>query len=113
MEYRKLIKFGNSSHIISLPNSWVKKNKLRKGDLIYYTENGNNELVLNPKLKDEKQGVTEIMIDITNKNLNEMRREIHSAYINNFNTINIIGKDLKQLDNLLNGKRFRGTEISG
>lgn len=98
MEYRKLIKFGNSSHIISLPNNWIRKNKLKKGDLIYFEENGNGEIVLSPELKDERQEVKEITVDVTNKDVEEMRREIHSAYINNFNTINISGKDLNKKD---------------
>ena len=98
MEYRKLIKFGNSSHIISLPTNWVKKNKLKKGDLIYFEENGNGELILNSELKKEKEEVKEIDIDINDKNIDEMRREIHSAYINNFNTINLIRKNLYHKD---------------
>ena len=100
MDYRKLIKFGNSSHIVSLPTSWLKQNKLKKGDLIYFEENGNGELVLSPELKKEEKEEKEIIIDITNKDNDEIRREIHSAYINNFNTINISGKYMnnKELD---------------
>ena len=94
MEYRKLIKFGNSSHIISLPNNWVKKNKLKKGDLIYLEENGNNELVLNSEIKKERIEPKEIVIDLANKDNDEIKREIHSAYINNFNTINLVGRNL-------------------
>lgn len=96
MEYRKLIKFGNSSHIISLPNNWVKKNKLKKGDLIYFEENGNGEIVLNSEIKKERIEPKEIVVDLANKNNDEIKREIHSAYINNFNTINLIGRNLNE-----------------
>ena len=52
MEYRKLIKFGNSSHVISIPNNWLKKNNLNKGDTVYLDENGGKELVLTPEKKE-------------------------------------------------------------
>ena len=55
METRKLIKFGGSSHIIAIPNAWIKKNSLGKGDTIYIEENGNNELILHPSIKEQKQ----------------------------------------------------------
>ena len=92
--YRKLIKFGNSSHIISLPSSWVKKNKLKKGDLIYFTENGSNELILTSKEDNKEIPEKEITIDITEKNFNQIRREISTAYVNNYRVLNIIGKNL-------------------
>ena len=94
MGYRKLIKFGNSSHIVSLPNYWVKKNKLKKGDLIYFEENGNSELVLSSELKKVGQESKEITIDINNKEFDEIKREVHSAYINNFTTINVVGRNI-------------------
>ena len=95
MEYRKLIKFGNSSHIISIPNNWVKKNKLKKGDLIYFEENGNGELILNPELKKEEHQLKEITINVNNKEASTIQREIMNAYINDIDIINIIG-DLKK-----------------
>ena len=94
MEYRKLIKFGNSSHIISLPNSWVRKNKLKKGALIYFEENGNGEIVLTPELKKEENKISEITINITNKPIQTIEREIMNGYINNYDTLNIVG-DIK------------------
>lgn len=95
MEYRKLIRFGKSSHIISLPSEWIKKNKLKKGDLIYFKENGNNELVLNNEIKKEKFKPREIMINVVGKPIPTIEREILYAYINNYDIITIIG-DLKR-----------------
>src|SRR3989344_3774063 len=95
MEYRKLIKFGNSSHIISLPNSWIRKNKLKKGALIYFEENGNGEIVLTPELKKEENRISEITINITNKPIQTIEREIMNGYINNYDTINLVG-DIKR-----------------
>ena len=95
MEYRKLIKFGNSSHVISIPNNWVKKNKLKKGDLIYFEENGKGELILNSELKKEEHQLKEITINVNNKEASTIQREIMNAYINDIDIINIIG-DLKK-----------------
>lgn len=95
MEYRKLIRFGNTSHIISLPNSWIKKNKLKKGDLIYFEEDKNGELILNHEIKKEDDGLREININIFGKPIQTIEREILCAYINDYDIINITG-DLKR-----------------
>lgn len=94
MEYRKLIKFGNSSHVISIPNSWLKRNKLNKGNLIYLKENSNNELILSPELKQEESKEKVITIETKNKDMRMVRREIFSAYVNNYSTINVVGKEI-------------------
>lgn len=38
METRKLIAHGPSSLTVSLPNSWVRKNELKKGDVVFVKE---------------------------------------------------------------------------
>ena len=53
MEYRKLISFGKSSFVVSLPKSWIKQNKLKKGDLIHFEDEGNN-LVIKKKEEESK-----------------------------------------------------------
>ena len=41
MGYRKLIGFGDSSFVVSLPKDWVNKHGLKKGDgLIVDVDNG-------------------------------------------------------------------------
>ena len=54
MEYRKLISFGKNSFVVSLPKSWIKQNKLIKGDLIHISDNG-SDLILSKKESDEKK----------------------------------------------------------
>ena len=54
MEFRKLIKFGKSSFVISLPKKWLEKNKLKKGDLLYVSENENG-LSLTSKDNEKKE----------------------------------------------------------
>ncbi len=95
MEYRKLIKFGNSSYVLSLPKAWVQKNNLSKGDLIYLNENGNNELMLSATNgADQRVKLQEVTIDIDGKSFLDIKREIVSAYIRNMHVINIEGKNL-------------------
>lgn len=94
MDYRKLIKLGSSSHILTLPNDWLKKNKLKKGDLVYISENINNELILSPQLKEEKKGK---QVTITeNNDLDDLNRKLISAYISGYDIVNI---KLKNLNN--------------
>ena len=99
-EPRRLIKFGNSSYIVSLPREWIDKNGLKKGDLVFLQEGESNEIVLFPKEKKAvPEGDKKIEIDITNRQMDDIKREITSAYINNFNMMSIKGKDLKQKTN--------------
>jgi len=91
LEYRKLIKFGNSSYVISIPQKWINSNSLQKGDLIYFTENGNNELVLAPYANRQLTQEKEITIDIKDKSEDTIIREIVSAYTNNYSTIELVG----------------------
>ncbi|MDP4012882.1 MAG: hypothetical protein Q8R00_04735 [Candidatus Nanoarchaeia archaeon] len=96
MDFRKLIKFGNSSHVISLPRDWLTKNKLDKGDVIYFHQNGGNELVLTPAEPKSKKEDREIVIDANKKAIETIKRELTSAYIRGFNVIKITDNNLKE-----------------
>lgn len=107
LEYRKLIKFGNSSHVISIPNKWLKKNRLNKGDVLFLEENGNNEIIItsnNDTNKTEK--FSSIVIDTKNKSMLDIKRLIISYYINDYRIIKIVGpnveKYLKYVRDILN-----------
>lgn len=96
IEPRRLIKSGNSSFVVSLPLPWLKENNLGKGDLVYITKNGNNEIILLPSQNNnraEKERV--ITMDVDGKNFESIRREISSAYINSYDIIKVKGKTLK------------------
>lgn len=98
METRKLIKFGNASHVISIPSYWTKRNKLSKGDLIYLDENGNNELILSPQKKEKKEEILKKEHIITDgKAWHTIQRELVSAYINNNKNIIIKGENLGRI----------------
>ena len=94
VDFRKLISFGKSSYVISLPKNWIDKNKLEKGSLISVREDTDN-LVLSPKIESAKEEAKKITISVDNKEYRRIKREIIAAYINNFQTIVLTGKDLK------------------
>ena len=92
MELRKLITFGKGSYIISLPKSWVNKNNMKKGDLVSIAEN-KNELILSTQVDAEKKEETSIVIDAGGKSMGRVKTEIVSAYMNNYDAIEILLKD--------------------
>lgn len=106
MEVRRLIKFGDSSHVVSIPKSWIKENKLKKGDLIFIDKNGNGELILMSKEKDEKKKDKKIIIDVNDKDLSQINKELISAYTNNYSEIVLNGKisKLNELKELISYK---------
>ena len=94
IEFRKLIKFGDSSFVVSVPMNWIKRNSLKKGDTIYLEENGNGELVLNPKLKEHKKEIRESIINVDNKDILRIKRELVSAYLGGYNIVKLHVEDL-------------------
>ena len=45
MEFRKLMAFGNSSFVVSVPKAWVEKNRLKKGDVLVVDERDRKSVV--------------------------------------------------------------------
>lgn len=88
MEYRKIQLTGESTYIVSLPKTWVTKNKLEKGDVVYVIEQG-DEIVL--KLKEEKERHVEIKIKTTD--LEFLGRLLITKYIQGYDTIVFTAKD--------------------
>lgn len=97
MDTRKLILFGKNSFVVSVPKSWVEKNKLKKSDAVSVKDNG-NELVFSANEVNSKKDNKEIVIEADDKEFDILRTQIVSAYINNYN--NIIIKSKKKLDNI-------------
>lgn len=94
MEYRKLISFGKSSFVVSLPKPWIGQNKLKKGDLIYMEENGQNLMLSKSTVKDGEEEKTKV-INIDGKSFPLIMREVNSGYIQNYRTIILKGKEIK------------------
>lgn len=96
MDYRKLIKFGSSSYVVSLPGSWLKKNKLSKGDIIHLEEDGDSRLILHSIVetnKDEK----EILIETKDKAFPRVQGEIYNAYIDGYDVIKLSGENISKI----------------
>ncbi len=94
MEYRRLISFGKSSFVVSLPKEWVGQNSLKKGDLVYLQESGPN-LLLSKKDSDEKVEEREKIIYVDGKSAYTIGREVCSTYIQNYPRIILRGKEIK------------------
>jgi phosphate uptake regulator len=94
MDMRKLIGFGKNSFVVSLPKVWVEKNKLSKGDLISLEEDKEG-LVLRTNQGSAKDEPKRIVINADKKNLSQLKTEIVSAYLNNYNVIEVISDELK------------------
>ncbi len=90
MESRKIIKFGTSSYVITLPFEWIKKNKLEKGNILNLIENKNSLFLTIKKEKEEKRAE----INIDGKVLKLFNRELISYYLKNFKYIKITGKNI-------------------
>jgi phosphate uptake regulator len=95
MEKRKLIKFGNTSLVLTLPNDWIQNNKLNKGDSVSITS-CNQVLIIKPSIEtNEKRAI----IDLDNKPLKLFNKELISYYLKNYKFIEIKGKNiLEKLD---------------
>jgi phosphate uptake regulator len=94
MEKRKIILFGTNSYIVSLPKTWIDKNKLKKGDSVQISEI-DDEIIIN--LGNEKQEPIELIdINIDKKEIEIIRTEIITAYLRGYNEININGRSLNK-----------------
>ena len=94
MEYRKLISFGKSSFVISLPKAWINKHKLVKGNLLYLQES-ETDLIISPKDREEAED-REATINVDGKTMLQITREINAAYIENNRRIILMGKQLEE-----------------
>jgi phosphate transport system protein len=112
IDVRKLISFGKGSYIVSMPKSWVEKNNLKKGDLISVSDDG-FELVLSASQQEEKHGAKDIEIDAKGKNLEFMKAEIVSSYLNGYDTISILfensNKEVPKIKDVI--RNLSGLEI--
>lgn len=94
MEYRKLIKFGNSSHVISIPKNWINRNNIVKGDTVYFEENDEGDLVVSARDRDERGEKKVVTINIDDLTTKEVELELIASYMKEFSTIIIKGKDI-------------------
>lgn len=90
MDARKIVKFGSSSHVISLPNEWIKKNNLHKGDKLVLLES-KEYLIMLPERKIQENYAT---ITLETKIDKFFSKELMSYYLRNYKNITIEGKNI-------------------
>ncbi|MFC1741709.1 PhoU domain-containing protein [Nanoarchaeota archaeon] len=93
MEYRKIIEFGKSSFVVSLPKPWLKERNLGKGDVVYVSREGEN-LTLYSAQKKESNEPKRITLDVTNMTKREIQLHVISKYIRNFNEITLTAENM-------------------
>lgn len=94
MEVRKLIEFGGNSYVVSMPKSWVRKNLLKKGDLLAVEEK-DDEITYSANNRAIKKEPLSIIIEADNKSIDFVKAEIIAAYLNNYDIIEIIANDIR------------------
>ncbi len=100
MEYRKIIGFGKSSYVISIPKEWMKNNNLKKGSSVKIIEEKEN-LIISP-LKDFDFETNEKTKSLNFESEKQLQRELISAYIEGYDSITIKGKNLEKKRNVIN-----------
>ena len=96
MEFRKIIAFGKSSFVVSLPKAWMVAHNLVKGDVVYLEEEGDDLKVMpSEKIPVEEENIVVVRAD--RKSTARIRREVCSAYLNNAGQILIKGMDLSEV----------------
>jgi len=98
MDFRRIIAFGKSSHVVSLPRDWMNENNLKKGDLVHL-EQEVGKLTISAKEKSEEREIKKTVINLGNKSLDRIKREIYSGYLNYSDYIVIRGKSLPKYNN--------------
>ena len=91
MEFRKLISFGKSSYIVTLPKEWISRNNLKKGSALSI-ESDRNSVTISTNLGEKESEKKSMAINIDNKSMDEIRTEIVTAYLTNYDIIRSLFK---------------------
>jgi phosphate uptake regulator len=118
---RKVAQIGPSTLMVSLPNKWVKKNNVSKGDELDVSL---GEKEINFSFGERKEKEKKITLDISGFNKHILGRYLETLYITNYNKITLMyskpeiydGKNNKNINilSLIKKKmitRFIGMEI--
>lgn len=95
MEYRKIIEFGKSSYVVSLPKSWLAEKKLGKGDTVYLNLQ-DDKISIYPTEQKKTAEPKRIKIDVTGMTDKEIRLHLISKYVRNFNEITLVADDMSR-----------------
>lgn len=95
LETRKIQKLGVSTLSVSLPKSWIKKTKLKQGDIVYldqYSEDSLKIITESTKNKYEKVREYNINVDLAKEN-NILETLVAGAYMMGADVINVFSSD--------------------
>ena len=87
---RKIQLTGGSTHIVSLPGSWIRKNKLKKGSTVKISESEDGSLIIRTEEPAGKD--TEIRIE-QQMDQEYINRLIITKYIQGYTTIKLTSKE--------------------
>lgn len=90
MERRKIILFGKSAYCMTLPQSWITKHKLKKGDELNVQETLRSSLELIPS-RETPLTTSSLTIDITDKSTDEIVQLLLATYLNGYTVITLQG----------------------
>jgi|GEM_PF-809895 len=93
-DYRKVIKFGNSSFVISLPKEWINKHNITKGNTLYFQETEKSDLHLSVKDTEEKEKQKIVHLNIDGMSSKEIELEIIATYVKDFSRIIFTGDEV-------------------
>ncbi|MEM2875416.1 MAG: AbrB/MazE/SpoVT family DNA-binding domain-containing protein, partial [Candidatus Bathyarchaeia archaeon] len=101
MEYRKVQRVGASTLAISLPNEWVKELGLKKGDVIFFDQEGDGTLKLMTvkQMEEGPEKVVEINADHC-KDPSMLGRILMAIYSLGYNTIKVMSTNRLKIDQL-------------
>lgn len=87
VEFRKLISFGKTSFVMSIPKSWVTKNNLKKGDLVALDEE-DGKLILSSEINKDREVVKKGRLDLTSLPVLK-RRLICASYLRGYDELDV------------------------
>ncbi|MBN1275663.1 phosphate uptake regulator PhoU [Candidatus Woesearchaeota archaeon] len=93
-EYRKIIKFGSNSLIVSLPKSWTVRNQLSPGDTVRM-DIQDHDLIIEPGHQEGKERQErEYTFAIDDDSPRVIKRKIFNAYLNDCDLLTLTGKEM-------------------
>lgn len=90
MDRRKIILFGKSAFCMTLPQSWIIKNSLKKGDELFVQETLRGSLELFPS-SIKIPGASSLTIDINGKSTDEIVQQLLATYLNGYTIVTLAG----------------------
>lgn len=93
MDYRKIVAFGKSSLVVTIPKKWIDKYKLSAGDYLSLKESGKG-IVFFPREVSAERTPIENTISIADMSEEQLKRQIITQYINNTNVLSLTGQNV-------------------